>query len=79
MRASVTLDRTDLASPNLRWCYPLVLIALMWQTARERKELAKLDDSALADLGLTLADARRESRRPFWDLPRRQREVLDRI
>ncbi|MCB1833484.1 MAG: DUF1127 domain-containing protein [Geminicoccaceae bacterium] len=52
---------------------------MMWQTARERKELAKLDDRALADLGLTLADARRESRRPFWDLPRRQREVLDRV
>lgn len=38
--------------------------------ARERAALRKLDDRALADMGLTRADVARESARGFWDLPR---------
>jgi len=36
---------------------------------RERRLLAEMDDRALRDLGLTRSEARRESRRPLWDLP----------
>ncbi len=36
---------------------------------RQRRALARLDDRALADLGLSRYEARRESRRPFWDAP----------
>ncbi|MEZ5824390.1 MAG: DUF1127 domain-containing protein [Geminicoccaceae bacterium] len=79
MRTLATIDRIDLESPNLRWLYPLALMVAMWQTARERKELANLGDQALADLGLTVEDARRESQRPFWDLPVRQQRSLDRV
>jgi len=35
----------------------------------ERRMLARLDDRALADLGLTPADVRREAARAPFDLP----------
>lgn len=39
------------------------------QLARERGQLARLDGSALKDLGLSRADALQEAERPFWDDP----------
>ncbi len=36
---------------------------------RQRRALARLDDAALDDIGLSRDEALRESRRPFWDLP----------
>ncbi|MCB9942207.1 MAG: DUF1127 domain-containing protein [Geminicoccaceae bacterium] len=79
MRLNTTINRIDLASPNLKWIYPLALIVAMWQTARERRQLSGLDDRALADLGLDVRDVRRETSRPFWDLPIRQQRRLERI
>lgn len=38
----------------------------VWQ---QRRALTRLDDAALADLGLTRAEAEQEAGRPFWDLP----------
>ncbi|MET4129120.1 DUF1127 domain-containing protein [Roseovarius sp. MBR-6] len=38
----------------------------VWQ---QRRALERLDDAALADLGLTRAEAKHEAGRPFWDLP----------
>jgi uncharacterized protein YjiS (DUF1127 family) len=35
----------------------------------QRRALALIDDARLADLGLTRAQARAESSRPFWDAP----------
>ena len=37
--------------------------------ARQRRALAKLDDGALNDMGLTRAEAEAEANRPFWDVP----------
>ena len=40
-----------------------------WQErARQRRQLQELDDHMLRDLGLSRADAQRESERPFWDI-----------
>ena len=39
------------------------------QLARQRRQLAMLDDAALKDLGLSRADVQQESERPFWDDP----------
>lgn len=39
--------------------------------ARERRQLAALDDARLKDLGLTRGEAAREAARPFWDGERR--------
>ena len=40
-----------------------------WELAEQRRRLALLDEFALHDLGLSRADALRESERPFWDDP----------
>ena len=37
--------------------------------ARQRRALAKLDDSQLSDIGLTRGEACREAMRPVWDPP----------
>jgi uncharacterized protein YjiS (DUF1127 family) len=39
------------------------------QLNRDRRELARLSDDCLRDIGLSRADVRRESARPFWDDP----------
>jgi uncharacterized protein YjiS (DUF1127 family) len=45
-----------------------LLVHLRWQeVARQRRALATLDDHMLKDLGLSRADALRESGRWFWD------------
>ncbi len=36
---------------------------------RQRRHLARLDDSALRDIGLTHAEIDAEIRRPIWDAP----------
>ncbi|WP_197917122.1 DUF1127 domain-containing protein [Thiosulfatihalobacter marinus] len=36
---------------------------------RQRRALARLDDAALKDLGLTAGDVNAEIRRPVWDVP----------
>jgi uncharacterized protein YjiS (DUF1127 family) len=42
---------------------------LTWRArARERWELAGLDDRMLHDIGLTRADVDREYRKPFWHI-----------
>lgn len=40
-----------------------------WQLAEQRRRLARLDDAALKDLGLSRADVQQETERPFWDDP----------
>ncbi|MCE5981415.1 DUF1127 domain-containing protein [Pseudomonas wadenswilerensis] len=42
------------------------------QLHRERRELARLSDAALDDIGLSRADILREVERPFWDDPLRK-------
>ncbi len=46
---------------------------LRWyELHRQRQQLARLNDSALKDLGLSRADIHHESERPFWDDPMRR-------
>ncbi|MCF6316997.1 MAG: DUF1127 domain-containing protein [Marinosulfonomonas sp.] len=45
------------------------VIAQIFATQGQRRALRQLDSAALADLGLTYADAKREAGRPFWDVP----------
>lgn len=43
---------------------------LSFETLRkERVELSKLSDAQLKDIGITPDQARKEARRPAWDLP----------
>lgn len=39
------------------------------QVRRERRELLKLDEHELADIGISRADAKREASRSFLDMP----------
>ena len=41
-------------------------LGLGLQRRRQRRALAELDERLLADLGLTRAQAARETARPFW-------------
>lgn len=44
-------------------------ISFILKVWSERRSLARLDESRLADLGITSATAAREAARPIWDLP----------
>lgn len=37
--------------------------------ARQRRALARLDDRALHDIGITRSEAQSEAKRPVWDAP----------
>ena len=52
---------------------PLHPVAAAWrmisrwiERARQRNALARLDDRALRDIGITRAEAAREWEKPFW-------------
>lgn len=63
---SIHFDR--LPSPASVWR----MLQRWRQLARERGQLARLDDAALKDLGLSRADVLQEAERPFWDDPLRK-------
>ena len=45
----------------------LAALAAMWRNRQDRRQLAMLSDSMLADIGLTRADVERELTRPMWN------------
>lgn len=47
------------------------LLKAFIQTARERRQLADLDQRALRDIGIARHDAQIEANRRFFDLPTR--------
>jgi uncharacterized protein YjiS (DUF1127 family) len=44
-------------------------LAVAFAIARERRALMALSDHTLKDIGLSRADAYREGKRSFWDVP----------
>ena len=55
-----------LISPR-RGCRALFALLVRWRLrALGRRQLQQLDGRALGDLGLNLADQRREGDKPFW-------------
>jgi uncharacterized protein YjiS (DUF1127 family) len=54
----------SLRAPSAR---ELVALAALWhQRVRQRRQLARLDDGLLKDIGLTRCDAEMEAAKPFW-------------
>ena len=49
--------------------HPRLRLRDMIALRRQRRALAKLDDRALKDIGLTTKDATQEATRPIWDVP----------
>ncbi|MBV0913887.1 DUF1127 domain-containing protein [Rhodobacteraceae bacterium ASV31] len=47
----------------------LAYLGAALHTYRQRRALARLDDAALRDIGLSQAEAATESSRPIWDVP----------
>lgn len=49
------------------------------EVSRQRRELRRISDHLLKDIGLSRVDADREAARPFWDLaPNRDASLLQR-
>jgi uncharacterized protein YjiS (DUF1127 family) len=49
------------------WAGRVLMLVRDWTArARQRRDLAALDDHALRDIGLSRADVRRELAKPFW-------------
>jgi uncharacterized protein YjiS (DUF1127 family) len=67
MRALALVPFTA-SAPGLR-ARPLAWLRTALAVRRERARLARLDDAALADLGLSRAVVAAEACRPFWALP----------
>ncbi|MGJ3261478.1 MAG: DUF1127 domain-containing protein [Rhodospirillales bacterium] len=51
-------------------------LVLALRIRAERRQLAALDDAALADIGVTRAEADREAERPFLDIPEHRKSML---
>ena len=62
-----TTDFSHYAPVNARSFLTTVRMSLI--ARRQRAALGKLDDAALADIGLTRAQAVAEAKRPLWDVP----------
>ena len=48
--------------------YAIMLAVACQQRVRERRALAALDDRMLRDIGISRADAERETSKPFWHI-----------
>jgi uncharacterized protein YjiS (DUF1127 family) len=44
----------------------IALFKLWWRRARDREDLATMNDQSLRDIGITRYDAWHEARKPFW-------------
>jgi len=53
--------------PARRLTAALLWLVIALERQRTRRALASLSDEQLRDIGLTRAEARAESARPFWD------------
>jgi uncharacterized protein YjiS (DUF1127 family) len=54
--------------PRNAWRRCWRLLVRGWEASAQRRALARLDETALKDLGLSQADVEREVRRPFWEV-----------
>lgn len=62
-----------LTRPELRALRVTLPLGAWVRVARERRQLAQMDERRLRDLGIDPAEAAREAARPFWDLPKGRR------
>ena len=66
---SSTADNKSASSLQVRIAQAWQQLQRWWELAEQRRKLALLDKHALYDLGLSRADALRESARSFRDDP----------
>ncbi|MEM7599291.1 MAG: DUF1127 domain-containing protein [Pseudomonadota bacterium] len=63
--ADTTYHRSTRATPKARQFSILDFLSLY----RQRRALARLDDRALDDIGVTRAEAEKEAKSGFWNVP----------
>lgn len=56
-------DMANAVANDVQWALWVMAVA------RQRRELGRLDNRMLKDIGLTREQAQAEAARPFWDLP----------
>lgn len=66
MRSNSISLSSRFSSPRRGAVARLTGILSLW---RQRRALARLDNAALDDIGLTRRQAEAEARRPLWDAP----------
>ena len=49
--------------------HPLERLVSLLSLGRSRRRLGELEDHLLRDIGLTAAEARKESEKPIWNAP----------
>nr|WP_177326871.1 DUF1127 domain-containing protein [Pseudomonas sp. ML96] len=59
----------DVALRSIGWKAWWTRLKRWQELARQRRQLAMLDEMALKDMGLSRGDVMQESERPFWDDP----------
>ncbi|MCY1276341.1 hypothetical protein D9M70_250050 [compost metagenome] len=65
-----TLPATKDQVKRRRWLQAIRRQVQRWyELAHQRRQLARLSDEMLKDIGLSRADILEESERPFWDDP----------
>ena len=52
------------------------VLTVLHDVSRQRQQLRHLSQEQLEDVGIARADARREAKRAFWDLPQAQLATL---
>ncbi|MEM7178813.1 MAG: DUF1127 domain-containing protein [Pseudomonadota bacterium] len=63
------MTRIDALVSDFRLARPRFSFLRMFSVMEERRRLAEMSDAQLDDIGITRAEALREARRPFWNLP----------
>lgn len=66
--AMSTRSLARIAPVALSWTALLTRLSVMRAIHRQRRDLARLDVAALADIGVTPEDAMAEASRPVWDV-----------
>jgi len=69
MAARISHHSAPITFPAVRHGSLLRLLSQAFAAWRERRQLARLDATMRADIGLSLRQTMQESTRPIWDVP----------
>lgn len=65
-QVSQALERMNIARGDIGTDRLSGKVKRWWQRQVGRRELARMDEQALHDMGITRSDAQRETKKPFW-------------
>ena len=65
-KANHQINMTGLVWLRVRFFNAIAMISVWQARARQRRQLAQLEDHRLKDLGLTREEAMAQAAKPFW-------------